>query len=196
MRRNSLTFTPANAAPNFEGEPPELPERGPAPRRRRPDLFPWLPKFPPLTQQCACEADAVHRPGWFENPNLPGAIVPPNGWPAMATLDLPSGNYVVTAKAQVTNLSAKDLELSATLRKVGARRSARSSTVRGCGSRRNGSRARWGSCRCTALLRSARSTAACSCTSGTRVRATISSLRTSGCLRSRSVLRTCRRSDS
>jgi hypothetical protein len=117
MNQNEAEFPdihPANAAPNLEGEPPELPDRGPAPRRRRPDLFPWLPKFPPMTQQCVCEADAVHRPGWSENANLPGAIVPPNGWPAMASLELPSGNYVVTAKAQVTNLSTNGVALSAT----------------------------------------------------------------------------------
>ena len=123
MNQNEAEFPdihPANAAPNFEGEPPELPDRGPAPRRRRPDLFPWLPKFPPMTQQCVCQADAVHRPGWSENANLPGAIVPPNGWPAMASLELPSGNYVVTAKAQVTNLSTNGVALSATLRRIGA----------------------------------------------------------------------------
>jgi hypothetical protein len=116
---------PANAPPTRDVELTPFPE---PPYPPRPPIVEqvaryskWLPVrwFGPKPE-CRCDAVAVHRPGWQENPTFSGVAVPPGGWPPVATLSLSPGNYVVSAKASLATRTATNVHVVGTLRRLGA----------------------------------------------------------------------------
>ena len=101
-----------------------FPEPGPIWPPRYPRFFPGpVPiRIPFIGEpQCVCQARAVHREGRDEATAPAGVHVPPGGYPAVATLQLPAGAYVIFAKATVGNFSNQpNVAVSATLRRIGA----------------------------------------------------------------------------
>jgi hypothetical protein len=110
--------TPANGLhilPELEPGPwPSPPPKLPPPKT--PIFLRWLtPRF--YIGGCDCKTYAIYREG--QSTQAAGVAVAPSGAPPLATLDLPAGSYLVTAKTNVVNLSAGAIEVVACIRPKG-----------------------------------------------------------------------------